>query len=541
MLVNFFFFIFFYFLIFYSIIGFGHLLCRITKLDTSKISNGIIGILGIFFLTFLSYFTNLFLSHNKTHNFIVLILGFLFFIKFFFLNKNFNKKYILRSTTIVLLTLSAIFLSKNNEDFPYYHFSYIINLTENKLEFGLSLFNQGFGTSSSVFYLASLFYLPFVDHYLFHITGLIVLSLANIFFLDKFFFCKNINNKFTFFLSIFGFLFYNIVFWRLAEYGTDRAGQILVYIIIIKIFDLYYKWTKQSITVILILIIYLLSFKSYFIFYSLLVLFLVERFLINVKKNYIFELTFFLPAIIISFFYLGLYFFKNFANTGCVVYPLPISCFPNFIWSRDLLTVSNLSTWFELWSKSGATPNYIVSDVNNYLENLNWVKNWFKNYFFYKFTDTFFGILAIAIIILICFRKNKKKHYTSVYPHQLFIYFYLLVLSSIWFLKHPDLRYGGYVILALLIFIPLSIFLSFYSSNLIEKKKIIILTAIVFIFFNIKNFNRIYQEFNRSDQYKYTNFPFYADKHLSKLDKKNSNQIENFSYKFYLNKKIDNK
>jgi len=536
MLVNSFFFIIFYFLIFYSIVGYGYLLCRINKLDTSKINFGTVGILGIFILTLLSYFTNFFFSHNKIHNIIILILGLIFF-----LNKKITKKYVLRSTVTAILTLSAVFLSKNNEDFPYYHFSYIMNLAENKLEFGLSHFNEGFGTSSSIFYLASLFYLPFVDHYLFHITGLIILSFANILFLDKFFFSKNINNNTTFFLSIFGFLFFNIVFWRLAEYGTDRAGQILVYITIIKILDLYYKWTKQNVIIILFFIIYLLSFKSYFIFYSLLVFFLVERFFRNVKKNYIYELNFFLPVIIISFFYLSLYFFKNFANTGCIIYPLPISCFPNFAWSKDLSTVSSLNIWFELWSKSGATPNYVVSDVNNYLENFNWVKNWFKNYFFFKFTDTFFGILTIVIVIFVCFKKKKKNHYAAVYPHQLFIYFYLLMLSFIWFLKHPDLRYGGYVILALLMFIPVSIFLSFYSSSLIEKKKIIILITLVFIFFNIKNINRIYQEFNRSDQYKYTNFPFYADKHLSKLDKKNFNQKDNFSYKFYYIKKIDNK
>lgn len=87
MFLNFFFFIFFYFFIFYSTLGYGYLLCKLTKFDISKINYGTIGLLGIFFLTLLSYFTNLFISHNKTHNLLILALGFLFFSKFFFLIK----------------------------------------------------------------------------------------------------------------------------------------------------------------------------------------------------------------------------------------------------------------------------------------------------------------------------------------------------------------------------------------------------------------------------------------------------------------------
>ena len=57
--------------------------------------------------------------------------------------------------------MGAFFL-KTHDDFPYYHFSYSHYLTENSLIFGMGHFNLGYRTPSSIFYLNSLFYLPFV-------------------------------------------------------------------------------------------------------------------------------------------------------------------------------------------------------------------------------------------------------------------------------------------------------------------------------------------------------------------------------------------
>ena len=85
-----------------------------------------------------------------------------------------------------------------------------------------------------------------------------------------------------------------------------------------------------------------------------------------------------------------------------------------------------------------------------------------------------------------------------------------------WFSKHPDLRYGGYVLIALLIFIPVSIFL----SRIIIKdkcKKLIYMNIVFFviIIFNVKNISRINSEFKRTDMYEYKNFPFF---HVEKVN-----------------------
>ena len=51
-----------------------------------------------------------------------------------------------------------------------------------------------------------------------------------------------------------------------------------------------------------------------------------------------------------------------FVNTGCLLYPISFTCFENFAWSIPIDSVKKMNDWYELWSKSGANPNYRVSN-----------------------------------------------------------------------------------------------------------------------------------------------------------------------------------
>ena len=86
-----------------------------------------------------------------------------------------------------------------------------------------------------------------------------------------------------------------------------------------------------------------------------------------------------------------------FLNTGCFIYPASFTCLSYFDWSINISEVNQMKLWYELWSKSGATPNYRVENPELYLTNLNWVSNWVSNYFFTKVTD----LLAIIFVIII--------------------------------------------------------------------------------------------------------------------------------------------
>ena len=70
-----------------------------------------------------------------------------------------------------------------------------------------------------------------------------------------------------------------------------------------------------------------------------------------------------------------------------------------------------------------------------------------------------------------------------------------------WFLNHPALRYGGFTLIALSIFIPLSIFMeSRINSNFRFEKKIVFLIFLCFSIFLLKNIDRIFKE---NEKYNY--------------------------------------
>jgi hypothetical protein len=178
----------------------------------------------------LSYISIFFFKHGFFHNFIIHIFGLILF--FIFVNKKIlDSSFIINLFKISLLVFLGLLISKTNEDFPYYHLSYAINLVETNAIIGFGNLNSAYRTSSSLFYFNSLLYLPYIKYYLFHASGIYILTFANIILLERFFFNKVISNNFLILLSALIFSFINLVFNRLAEYGTDRAGQIIVMII----------------------------------------------------------------------------------------------------------------------------------------------------------------------------------------------------------------------------------------------------------------------------------------------------------------------
>ena len=195
-----------------------------------------------------------------------------------------------------------------------------------------------------------------------------------------------------------------------------------------------------------------------------------------------------------------------------------------------------MKTWYELWSKAGASPTYRIDDVEFYLSGLNWFPNWVQNHFFNKISDFLLSLvllLIISLIFIVKFKKVKlsKKNYYLFYAT-------VLLLLFEWFLNHPALRYGGFTLIALSIFIPLSIFFeSRLNSNLKLKNKIIFLILLSFTVFSIKNIDRIFKE---SDKYKYNpliNAHYYIDDdtyHFNKLLLK-AEKIRNIDRKkFYI-------
>ncbi|MDC0521921.1 hypothetical protein OAN46_01215 [Candidatus Pelagibacter sp.] len=500
-----------------SVIGFGFfsqiLLFKSIK-NINEEKTIYYGFYGLFLITLISLITSLVVSHNFIHNLALHFFGILFFI----IIKIENKKIYLKNIILItIFTIIAILISKTHDDFSYYHLPFTKYLTEHKIIFGMSNLGHGYKLLSSLFFLNSTFYLPKIEYYTFHFSILYFLIFFNYFIFNELF--SKDNHEIVKYLYLFALAFFNLSFNRIAEYGTDKVGQLLIVLLVIKIFQITcFKNEKHNLNNILLLIPlvgFCLTLKTYFFPYLLIacsIFFFDKRFFYNLKKI-LFSKFFFILVTTLS-----IYLFHNFVSTGCIISPLSFTCLgENFNWAYDKEHYQRLSNWLEQWSKAGAGPNFRIENPATYIQNFNWVPRWFEFYFMGKVKDQLSILILIFLIIFLLFKKFKKKSKILISTLEigkkiLFFYFIILIIFIIWFTQHPQLRYGGYSIVFLTISIPIA--LLFYKFKNQDKKnfvkKIKLLSILIIVIFNSKNIMRINKEINRTDYFKYENFPFFA-------------------------------
>ena len=532
----------YYYLISLSIVGYGLLINQSFNIRSKNL--GIIGFIGIFFLIFISYISTFFIAHDYNFNLIVLVGGLLLSIYFFSKNK-ISKKNIKFFFLVFSILFIFILVGKNHDDFGYYHFPYTHILTQEYHPFGLGQINNGFRNQSSLFFLNSLFYLPKIDIYFYHVGAVFFLGFANLFFLKNIFDQKNfLNFRFFNLINLFFLIFINIFFSRLAEYGTDRIGSILIilsFIVILFIINnnskLLLDKNDELIKFLLIIGSIAISMKPFYIIYFTLLFFLI--FYSHLRNHFIkiLKTNLFIIIVIFTFFT----FFISFINSGCFIFPAKFTCLENFAWSISKNEVQEIKIWYELWSKGGANPNFIVEQREDYISNLNWLDNWIKIYFFNKMSDYLASILLLSLILYFTFRSKIKiktigrKYFIVI----IFLLFYLIE----WFFFHPSLRYGGYHLFILLLFIPLVFYLENFKLNwsLFKKKSItfILITVIIFLGRNVYRLDKEYELYNynvfQNMNYKFIggdrNFYLRYDKKINKKD-------FNYEYKYFFGKKI---
>ena len=515
-----------YFLIIASLIGYGLVLQKtFDQRFNLEFEFTLLG--AILFLIVLSFFTHFFFSHDYIHNGIILIFGFIFFFTIIKKKKRLFQDYPKYLILIFSILIFGLMVAKSHDDFSYYHFPYIYYLTQENLIIGTGSLNHGFRTPSSIFYLNSLFYLPYVKYFSFNIGALLIFGISNLILIFK---LKNdYKNKiydFIFLLTLLSFLFINIFFYRISEHGTDRSAQILIFILFIEILSLFRGQIvlKNFFSKIFILLGMIISLKAFYVLYllTLIPIFFffkkknIKKLITSCVKNFYFYLFLFVGLFLII---------VNIFNTGCLLYPVEFTCSTKIEWSlKDEAKV--MTEWYEQWSKAGAGPNYRVEDPEKYIQGFNWVGNWFDKYFLNKVSDFLAGILFLLFIFYLTFYSKDHKN-IKVSKITYGTYSILLILLIEWFFNHPSLRYGGYSIIALIIFIPSSIYISKFLSKKNLKKKVIILISCSLIIFIGRNINRIYSEMNEYD-YRVLKEPFYLveenyfriDKFMKELKKK---------------------
>ena len=450
-------FLFIYALLTISILGYGlvfsNKFTKYNNFQNNYVSIGYVGLFGIFFSIIISYLSNFFLPHNNLHNLSFILIGIIFF--FIFLKKT-NKKFI--SSYFIfsyLISLFAIFYFKSHDDFSYYHLSLINNITENRIEFGISHFDIAFNHLSSLFYFHSLFKTDLTGDYFYQIGQLSIVIFVNTILLENILKKKLVKRlDITFFLRIFLLILINVFFYRLSEHGTDRSAQILFFLAFILIINLIEedKIKKDNFELLIIIFALIISIKSFYILYSVLFLVTYLRFFKlegTLKIFLVFPVAYFGLLIISSMV------ITNIAASGCLLYPVSFTCFESFFWGYGKDQVVSAMQWYEIWSKAGATPNFRVEDFDEYLRNFNWISNWVDKYFFNKFFDFFLGVIFSIIILFICFWP-KKINFKS-FKKYLFVYLILVLLLLEWFWNHPALRYGGFVLVFLIMTFPFAV------------------------------------------------------------------------------------
>ena len=538
---NFFIFVSYFTLILISVVGYGLFFLKLLKIKLDFINFGYSGLFGIYILIIYSYLSNLFIAHTEFHNMVILFIGLILFFYLFKRKYSEYKNEIIFSFIVFGLLFCAIIQFKNHDDFSYYHFPYTYYLTQQSLYIGIGQFNHGFRTPSSIFYINSLFYLPYAKFYLFNFFSLLILGFANIILLKKihnyfkFFFTYEKKLNFIHFLSLLSFVFINIFFYRLSEYGTDRAAMILIFLFIIELLNFV---NLKNIKTFNLFYIYLLgaliiSFKAFYILY---IIFIIPLFfyVLKINRNYVQTIYFlffnkyFILFLILFFFIL----FTYFINTGCLIYPLSFTCFNEMSWAIPLTEVEQMNNWYKLWSKGGAAPNFRVDNPEVYIQNFNWISNWIDIYFFNKVSDFIFGILLLISIFLFFFKNTFfNKKIIRIDNHIYFVYLLIFIIGIEWFYNHPALRYGGYHIIALLLFIPLSIKLSSKQLNLKKYSKItILLVSMTIIIFISRNINRIINEVEFYG-YKPTKQIYYSiDDSYFRIQKQMDQLLEQYNY-----------
>tara|TARA_Y100000816_G_C26103268_1_gene585319 strand:+ start:1086 stop:2792 length:1707 start_codon:yes stop_codon:yes gene_type:complete len=524
--IRFFLFFFYSFLIVLSTIGYGFIFKKIFFKNNLYLNLSLIGFFGLLTLYIISSITHIFLPHNFFHNILLHLIGILSI--FYFRNK-ISKS----DLKIVLIIFTSLFLgyiiSKTNEDFPYYHLPMSLQIAQQKLQFGTGNINIAYNHFSSLFHINSLFYLPGIKFYLFNLTN----YLFQIFFFSGLIILlkeKKIPDLVIILVGLTLIVFLS-KFNRLSEYGADIAGQLLALYSFIFCLIAYFRkkiLPKENLFHLIEISFYFSIFavttKILYVIYFILPLIISLR-IFKFKDLLIYFLN--LRFLTVSIFCVLSLIFYNFSSSGCLLYPISITCFYDTVsWSLSEDTINLMRSHYNAWSKGVIGAGYGVNDLGNFINNLTWIKYWIEKYFFTKVTDFIALLVFISIVFYIIFFKNfKKKSITSQKKDfYLYVYIPIIIVLLIWFFNFPTLRYAGYTIVFLFFGIPLCIFFNdrIKLNDINLKKKFTVILIISVIIFNLRNIHRINDEIslNKNQHHNFGNFPYYWIKDVQFSDYK---------------------
>jgi hypothetical protein len=467
-------------------------------------------IFGSILLSFIALLTNFFTSLDPIINtfifFIILIFGFFYIFKNKIILKFFYTCFLIAVLSTLIITLDNVY----RPDANLYHLPYTKILNENKIIFGVSNLHFRFGHTSILQYLNAIF-----NNLIFSENGIILPSAIIFSAIVLFFYHEIIKNYFsnkiyTFYIFLaLSYILYG--YNRYSEFGNDATAH-MIFILTSSFFlkkSLDNSIKPEDVSRILLLSIFCFTLKPTLF---LILLIPVYCYYYNCSKNFLINsINFF------SLFFILTWFVKNIIISGCLIYPLEITCFDqlpwftsdlNFDFSPKIQALDN-----EAWTKGW--PDYRGEPITqqDYVKGFFWFKTWLLGHglLIVKKISIYIIFVLFFSLILKKFEK-KKKNFSEPYkfkPQKSIIFISLLSFFGIliWFFRFPIFRYGS----SYLVIFIISIFSLLVAQTNLESinkkvfhKYIKFGLTLLFTLFTLKHFLRIYNNYDNN----YINYPW---------------------------------
>ena len=470
-------------------------------------------IFGAFVLSMIAVFANFFIPINFELNTLIFIIFIIFGFLFIYKNK-ILKKLVYASILISLVTTLILYFDTiYRPDANLYHLPYTKIINEHKIIIGISNIHFRFGLVSIIQYLNGIF-----NNYIFEERG-VILPAAIIFSSILLYFWTEINNNIKsdklycyYIFLIFSYILYG--YNRYSEFGNDTIAHLIF--LLLSSYFLKSKYirnidTKEFFKIsILSLFCFMLKTSLVFVF-----LFPIYFFIKNFKRELLLN-----PYNIIIFLFIISWFTKNILVSGCLIYPIEITCFENLQWfsnnSDYYISAKTQSLDNEAWTKGW--PDYKGVEISQklFVKNFFWLETWLSINGFLIFKKLSVFIIAIIILNFLLKKIKYQNNFLKFdYNNQLiFLILFSFFASLIWFLRFPLFRYGSSYIVVLII--SLSTFWAlkqnfFFKSDQKFKKFIKISLVIFLALFVMKHGIRIYKKFDYTLKDPWPQFPKTVD------------------------------
>ncbi len=338
-------------------------------------------------------------------------------------------------------------------------------IRESNIPIGLYNIHFRYGYSSIIEYISANFWIG---------NNFILLHFVNLSFLSTFiifiyYFITENNEKlykhFGYFIIIFGFLdnfgysggrngFLDIE----AVSKQDTPFAILFILSNLFLIHLIRKRSATSIEIITISLLVLFSIQMRLFGIIILLLFIYTIFMINIGYQKIIKLL--LPSLFLG----GVFILKNILITGCMFFPIELTCFDTLSWHTEgtaSAETKNLRSFHKSY-KFGTNPLLWFSD---------WMTKPINRTTFINFSFSFLLIFVYKKIIY----KQKQKPETN-----LFLYIYLLSLIILWLVSAPGIRLGLGIFSLAFVYLSMNNEHSEVRYNIFENK-ILVVAGLIFV------------------------------------------------------------